>query len=347
MSTEALPLPPHFEPDQVGQVRKVDYQAVAQAASDWARRYGIPPAHRDQARICLLLIDVQNTFCSPGFELYVGGPSGTGAVDDSRRTCSFLYQNLARIHRVVVTMDTHQAMQIFHSLLLVDASGRPPEPYTTIDPSDVAAGRWQLNADAAASLGLSAEESKTYLARYVGELASRGKYALTVWPFHAMLGGIGHALVAAIEEAVFFHTVARMSQAQFVLKGQHPLTEHYSALGAEVPVAPIGGSAAADDRALAASLLTYDAIIVAGQAKSHCVAWTLDDLLSEIQARDPRLAERVYLLDDCTSPVVVPGVVDYSAPAEAAFARFAAAGMRVVRSVDPMPEWPGMERLLA
>ena len=30
-----------------------------------------------------------------------------------------------------------------------------------------------------------------------------------------MLGGIGHALVSAVEEAVFFHAVARRSQTLF------------------------------------------------------------------------------------------------------------------------------------
>jgi len=81
---------------------------------------------------------------------------------------------------------------------------------------------------------------------------------------------------------------------------------------------------------------------VAGQAKSHCVAWTVEDLLAEIRARDPSWARRVYLLEDCSSSVVVPGVVDFTERAEAAYARFAEAGMRRVRSTDPMETWPGI-----
>jgi nicotinamidase-related amidase len=80
---------------------------------------------------------------------------------------------------------------------------------------------------------------------------------------------------------------------------------------------------------------------VAGQAKSHCVAWTVRDLLSEVRARDATQARRVYLLEDCTSPVVVPGVVDFTEPAEEAFRAFAQAGMHRVRSTDPLDEWPG------
>ena len=90
------------------------------------------------------------------------------------------------------------------------------------------------------------------------------------------------------------------------------------------------------------TLLGFDMVIVAGQAKSHCLAWTIDDLLAHHSAQEQRLAQRTYLLEDCTSPIVVPGVVDYSGEADAAFERFAAAGMHVVRSTDPIERWPGI-----
>ena len=71
------------------------------------------------------------------------------------------------------------------------------------------------------------------------------------------------------------------------------------------------------------------------------MAWTIADLLDDELAGE-RLAERTYLLEDCTSPVVVPGVVDYTDDADAAFERYAAAGMHVVRSTDPIASWPGL-----
>jgi hypothetical protein len=40
---------------------------------------------------------------------------------------------------------------------------------------------------------------------------------------------------------------------------------------------------------------------------------------------------------------VVSGVVDFTAEADAAFHRFAAAGMHVVRSIDPIASWPGVD----
>jgi nicotinamidase-related amidase len=156
-----------------------------------------------------------------------------------------------------------------------------------------------------------------------------------------MLGGIGHALVPAVEEAVFFHTIARASQPLFEVKGTNPLTEHYSALGPEVTEGPDGVPIAERDRSIVERLLRFDAVVVAGQAKSHCVAWTIEDLLRDVHAGDARLAERVFLLEDCTSPVVVPDVVDYTEEAEAAFRRFVSAGMHVIRSTDPIDRWLG------
>jgi hypothetical protein len=47
-------------------------------------------------------------------------------------------------------------------------------------------------------------------------------------------------------------------------------------------------------------------------------------------------------LEDCTSPVVVPGVVDYTDQADAAFQRFAGAGMHLIRSDQPIASWPGL-----
>ncbi|MDH3829823.1 MAG: hypothetical protein OET21_20530, partial [Desulfobacterales bacterium] len=86
----------------------------------------------------------------------------------------------------------------------------------------------------------------------------------------------------------------------------------------------------------------FDVVIIAGQAKSHCVAWTIDDLLNEIIGSDKKLTEKVYLLEDCTTPVVIPGVIDYTEQANEAFQKFADAGMHVVRSSDPIVSWPGI-----
>jgi nicotinamidase-related amidase len=143
--------------------------------------------------------------------------------------------------------------------------------------------------------------------------------------------------VSAVDEALFFHAIARASQTRFEVKGRNPLTEHYSVLGPEVERGSRGEQLGQRNAALIAYLLAFDAVVVAGQAKSHCVAWTVEDLLDET----PEIASRLYLLDDCSSAVVVPGIVDYTDEADAAYARFAEAGAHIVRATEPMSSWPG------
>jgi nicotinamidase-related amidase len=333
-----LPIPPHFNREKVRELWRVSYQEIATEAEIFAQQYNIQPAVTDQNQICLLLIDVQNTFCIPDFELFVGGKTGNGAVEDNQRLCEFIYRHLGVITTIIPTLDTHTAMQIFHPIFWVNAQGEHPTPAATnITPTDIEQGIWQVNPAVAHSLTNGDYELLIKQAlHYVKQLSQNGKYPLIVWPYHSMLGGIGHALVSSVEEAIFFHSIARQSQAQFELKGENPFTENYSILRPEVLIGwdnqPIGKK----NTNLIQQLLKYDAVIIAGQAKSHCVAWTIEDLLTEIKQVDSTLTKKIYLLEDCTSPVVVPGVVDYTEQANTIFARFADAGMHIIKSTEEL-----------
>ncbi|MGQ0600418.1 MAG: isochorismatase [Anaerolineales bacterium] len=329
-----LPIPLHYDPQSVANVYRVPYAQRAVEAKQWARQHGLRPAAEDAVRIALLLIDVQNTFCLPDFELYVSGRTGTGVVDDNQRLVEFIYRNLGHITHIVATLDTHQAAQVFHPTFLINAAGQHPAPHTQITAEDIERGVWWFNPALAETLGVNVEYAQRHLLHYTRTLQRGGQYALTVWPYHAMLGGIGHALVSAVEEAVFFHSLARSAQPDFQLKGFEPLTEHYSALGPEVLADADGQPLGEQNTSLIHQLLSFDAVIVAGQAKSHCVAWTVQHLLDDIRLHDPALAQKVYLLEDCTSPVVVPGVVDFTEQADAAYQRFADAGMHRVRAAN-------------
>jgi nicotinamidase-related amidase len=300
----------------------------------------LKPAAKDQVRIGLMPIDCQLTFCGRDFELFVGGRSGMGAIDDTSRLCEFIYRNLPIITAIHPTLDTHLAMQIFFDVFFVDEEGQHPAPMTMISRGDLESGAWKVNPAIASSLEVDYMLLQHHALHYVAELEKRGKYLLTIWPYHAMLGSIGHALVPDLEEACFFHTQARHSQVGLEIKGGNPLTENYSVLRPEVMNTFNGKPIAQKNTRFIEKLLKYDYIIIAGQAKSHCVAWTIDDLLTEITAHDPQLARKVYLLEDCTSAVVVPGVVDFTDQADAAFQRFKNAGMHVVRSTDPLDTWP-------
>jgi nicotinamidase-related amidase len=328
-------LPPWFNSETVGDVWRVPYGDRAQDAKTWQQQQQIRPASEDQRRLGLLLIDVQNTFCIPGFELFVGGRSGRGAVEDNQRLCEFIYRHLGDITEIIATMDTHSALQIFHPAFWVNDAGEHPAPMSTLELADIEARTWRINPEIVPMLPLNIDPD-AYARHYAGQLTQESKYPLTIWAYHGMTGGIGHSLVAAVEEACFVHSLVRRSPTRYELKGMHPLTENYSVLKPEVQTMADGTAIAETNTALIEHLLSFDQLIIAGQAKSHCVAWTVRDLGQEIRDRHPQnpetMAQKIYLLEDCTSPVVIPGVVDFSEGADAAFADCANLGMQRVSS---------------
>ncbi|NTW11995.1 MAG: isochorismatase, partial [Anaerolineales bacterium] len=68
---DKLPIPGFFNADKVGAVWRIPYEERAKGARDWALQHGLQAASADQTRSWLTLVDVQNTFCIPDFELYV------------------------------------------------------------------------------------------------------------------------------------------------------------------------------------------------------------------------------------------------------------------------------------
>ncbi|HSL47364.1 MAG TPA: hypothetical protein VK897_28245 [Anaerolineales bacterium] len=334
MSLPDVPIPDFFNSDNVGTVWRIPYEERARQAREWARQHALQPAVADSNRTWLMLIDVQNTFCIPEFELYVGGRSGHGAVEDNTRLCEFIYRNLASITNITATMDTHLTMQVFHAIFFIDKDGNHPAPYTDIHVSELREGKWMFNPALADQFDIAPDYGQQMVLHYAEELNKTGKYALTVWPYHAMVGGIGHSLVSSVAEALFFHSVARLAQTDIVTKGDTPFTENYSVIGPEVLTGPMDEMLGVHDQRFIQKLQEFDRLIIAGQAKSHCVAWTVQDLLDDIMLTNPELAKKVYLLEDCTSPVVVPGVVDHTDAADAAYEWFASAGMHIVKSTD-------------
>jgi nicotinamidase-related amidase len=328
-----LPMPDFFNPEKLDTVWRVPYEERARQAADWARLHHLQPTGSSMPRVWLLLVDVQNTFCIPDYELFVAGRSGHGAVDDNVRLCRFIYRNLDVITQISATMDTHLPQQVFHAIFFVDKDANHPAPYTNIQAGELRSGRWKFNPALAPGFGITPDYGQEMMIHYADQLEKRGKYTLTIWPYHGMLGGIGHALVSGVEEAVYFHSMARLTQPAFEVKGDRPFTEHYSVIGPEVTRGPRGEALGGHNDRFIETLQRVDAVLIAGQAKSHCVAWTISDLLEDIRDSDPSLARKVYLLEDCTSPVVVPGA-DFTEAADAAFARFAAAGMHRVQSTE-------------
>jgi nicotinamidase-related amidase len=306
------------------------------------------PAGSDRHNLHLLLIDVQKDFCFPEGALYVAGRSGTGAVDDSRRIAEFIYRNLAAITNITVTLDTHFAFQIFFPSFWIDEADQPLSAHREISTDDVLTGRVRPSPAVAHWLcGGNYPWLLRQVSFYCRELSQAGKYRLYLWPPHCLLGSDGHALAGVVQEARLLHAYVRGAQSWAEVKGGNPLTENYSVLRPEVLLRHDGQPLAQRNTHFLKTLLTSDAVIIAGQAASHCVKSSIDDLLGEILAQDPTLARKVYILTDCMSAVTVPDgkgglAADFTAQALEAQRRFMDAGMHLVRSTDPIESWPGL-----
>jgi nicotinamidase-related amidase len=326
-----MELPRFYDRVAVGTLYLERAALVTDAAMAARAAHRIPEARDDKERIAAFGIDCQVAFCTPGASLFV-----PGAVEDTVRAIEWLYRNLARVTTLVLSLDTHSVHQIFHPAAWVDAEGRHPAPFTVISTDDVRSGRWipALRPEGVADV-------RALCLEYCEQLEKSGRYVLTIWPYHALLGGSSHALVPSLMEAALFHAAARRTETVFAMKGRAAVTENYSVLSPEVR--QLGGRAVGQfDTGLFDLLLGHDRVYVFGQAKSHCVRSTLLDVMEECRRRDPRLLSRVHVLEDAMSPVrpppldPLPPALDFSRVAEEALRTFAAAGMRIVRTIDPI-----------
>lgn len=349
-SHHPLPLPAWYRPDAAADWSyRADAQALMEHAATHRKAHNVRAAAADRHNLHLLLIDVQKDFCFPEGTLFVGGRSGTGAIDDSRRLAEFIYRNLGSITNITTTMDTHFAHQIFFPAFWVDDQGAPLAAHREIRTGEIRSGAVKPNPAVA---GWLCRGNYAWLLaqclHYCDELEQAGKYTLYLWPPHCLLGSDGHALTGVIHEARLFHAYCRSSQSWVEVKGGHPLTENYSVLRPEVLTRHDGQTLATRNTGFLKTLFEADAVVIAGQAASHCVKSSIDDLLEEIVKHDRNLARKVYIMTDCMSSVTVPDgqggfVADFTPEAEAALSRFAAAGMHLVKSTDPLPGWEGLQ----
>ena len=319
-----LPAPSFHDPAKVSSVYVERAALVAEVAEDFRKQHRVPPSAADELRVAAFGIDAQIGFCTPGASLFV-----PGAVEDTQRTLAWLYANLDRITRLHFSLDTHHVFQIFHPTWWVDGEGKHPAPFTPITAKDVEDGRW------------TPVRAPNECLEYVKKLEASGKYTLTIWPYHTLLGGVSHALVPALMEATVFHSLVRSSDAHFETKGTQAMTENYSVLSPEVR--ELGGASVGTfNAAFFEMLMAFDRVYVFGQAKSHCVLSTLRDMQEHIAKVDPELSRKVYVLEDAMSAIPAPAIdplppaLDYPRLTEQAFAELRAAGMNIVKTTDPV-----------
>ncbi|WP_342618116.1 cysteine hydrolase [Rhodoferax sp. GW822-FHT02A01] len=233
----------------------------------------------------LLVIDPQNDFLDiPQAALPV-----TGANADMQRLADWLLQHADEVGSITVTLDSHASVGVERTTFWEDALGQPVPPFTLITAADLAAGTYRPRH----------KELHEEVLQYLQALEAGGQRQLVVWPVHCVLGTWGHNIHTGLSEAIARWEVTSGKTCNKVLKGMHPLTEQYSAFRAEVP-RPDDARTQLNQSLLNTLAAGSHSLLVAGEALSHCVAASVDDMMAHLSAA--RLWQTV-LLTDCMSPV--------------------------------------------
>ncbi|MCI8718977.1 MAG: hypothetical protein K1W19_13760 [Lachnospiraceae bacterium] len=243
----------------------------------------LTPASQNREKVLFLGIDIQQDFMDNGA---LGVP---GAKQDVLRVTKFIYNNMDKISNIAVSLDTHLPHQIFHPCWWIDENGNHPAPYTIITLADLDAGRWRAVINPQASR------------EYVKHLEQDAKKALCIWTYHCLQGTSGAALENQFANMVYFHSVAKKAVMQRLVKGQDPLSEMYGIIKPEYDTK---GYINLD---FLNKLESYDRILIAGEAKSHCVLESIHQILEYYETR-PEITKKVYILEDCMSSI--PGYED-------------------------------------
>lgn len=249
----------------------------------------------------LLIVDPQNDFCDlPADALpHVSGERlepalpVSGAHQDMLRLARFLRDAGSRIRNVTVTLDSHPYLAIERTTFWRDRHGGEVSPFTIITAEEVERGDYRPLCN------------DMLVLEQIRRLEAQGRHKLVVWPVHCVTGTWGHNIHGSLSQALNEWELLTHGTVRKVLKGEYPWSEHYGVFEADTPLPDV--PATQFNSALAASLTRdVDLLLVAGEASSHCVAASLDQLLEAIQAGripNPGGGFRIALMKDCMSPV--------------------------------------------
>lgn len=284
----------------------------------------VTSALEDKVKTKVLIIDPQNDFAATGGALYV-----KGASRDMERALKFLCSILGVISELHISADNHQPGSIFFPERHIKPDGSNPEPFSKVTADNYLYDHWSSSA----KFGGNVEELNRLTIHYCLEAAKKG-IPLQLWPHHCMQGTAGSKLVDPI--AIFrnlFQTYRRCPPNVFT-KGESKNTEYYSAFGPVVEKDYDNRPLAKAPAVTPNNFANADIIILMGEALSHCVGQTLNDLVAA------GLGKKIYLVRDCTSNV--PG---FEAQGEEFANTLKAHDGHIVQSTTPFLHWPGVREI--
>lgn len=239
--------------------------------------------------LCLMVIDMQNDFMDQP-KATLGVP---GAIEDAKRVIAFLHKHSAHIDAVVCTLDSHRTIDISHPAFWMKKDNSPIDIFTPVSPEDVDNGTY------------TPRFAPAIARKYVHDLQTQGEFSHFIWPYHCLIGSEGAALYEPFHKAINEWEAAKGIPVTFVTKGDNPYTEHFGALRANIEM-PDDPRTQLNQNVINL-LMKFEQVYLAGEAKSHCVANTLRQIVREV----PQLCNKLTILTDCMSDVPNMGQAFY------------------------------------
>ncbi len=230
----------------------------------------------------LLVIDPQNDFCDLKGSLFV-----PGADKNMERLSKFINRISKKLDDIHVTLDTHHYVDIAHPIFWVNSEGNHPKPFTIVEVDDLTNGVWRTTNPQFQERSLD----------YTLQLSRNKRYPLCIWPPHCLIGSWGHNVHPSLFKELLGWEKS-FAMVDYVTKGSNFWTEHYSAVQADVPD-PNDPDTMLNTR-LIETLERADIILLAGEARSHCLANTVRDIADNFGEEN---IKKMVLLSDATSDV--------------------------------------------
>lgn len=253
----------------------------------------------------LLIIDPQNDFCdlpdsllpNLGGEILKPALAVAGAHADMERLAAFIGKAAPALSDVTVTLDSHPFVAIERPTFWRDAAGQEVAPFTQITAACVAAGAYvPVNGNRIEPI--SGKPLTERVIELLTRLEQAGRYTLMVWPVHCVTATWGANIHTSVDRALRSWERTAAAPVRKVHKGEYPLVEQYGVFEAETPLFEVPSTRF--NGALASSLTDgVDLLLVAGEASSHCVAASVDQLLRYRKGD----GKGIVLITDCMSPV--------------------------------------------
>lgn len=244
------------------------------------------PNENPNFKTALLIIDPQNDFVS-----------NKESINDMINIITMLKTHGSKISDIFISLDMHNRFHIGNPLFWIDNKGRHPKPGTIIEHIS---SEWDFN-DANWKTTRSEFQTDSFI--YIQNLKKNKRHDLEIFGEHCLIGTKGSQVYGPLEEELAKWEKKYIKSVRYITKGSDSKTDQFSAIKPEYSV-DLGEEGSENSEVNVQFIKdledNYNQVLVCGEVLSHCVRFTMQDLLN-----NSTTLKLVFLKD--ASTVLLPG----------------------------------------